>query len=119
MEAKVKNATKRDVELRQADIELAKIHAAAERNRMVGQGVRGALIVMSFAIPIWAMQGLVEPLAGKTTIVKASIVVSISLTASIGGNFFQWLKGRERRHTIGRLRTRITDLERRLQGGSS
>jgi hypothetical protein len=57
--------------------------------------------------------------ANATTIVNTSIVVSIGLTASVGGNLFQWLKGREQRRTIGRLRNRITDLERRPSGVKS
>jgi hypothetical protein len=117
MEAKVKGATRRDVEMKAHEVELAKVRAKADLLRHIGQGIRWALFVCSFALPIWAMQKLVEPLSGKTTNVHLGVAVSIVATISVGGNFFQWLKGRERRRTIERQRALLTDFER-LQGGS-
>jgi hypothetical protein len=119
MDGKAKPATRRDVDLVKAQTEFAAVTATAERNRTIGQGVRGAMIIVACTAPIWAMQGLVEPLAGRTTVVKASIVLSASFTVSLVGNGFQILKGRTQRRTIRRLRARITDLERRLSLGNS
>lgn len=122
MEARVKSATRRDVELAQTQVDLAKAQALAERYRMIGQGVRSAFIIVSFTAPILAMKGVIEPLAGKTTVVNVSIVVSIVATVSITGNLFQALKSREQRNTIKRLRAKSTDQERQLalaRGGSS
>jgi hypothetical protein len=105
--------TKREIE---RETELAKVRRSAEVWTIVAYGIVVALSIAACALPLLALQSVVEPLAGKTTKVEANIVVSVSLAFSIGINGLQWVKGRGQRSEIKRLRHRERELENRIRG---
>ena len=95
------------------EVELARVHGSIEVRRLYAKGFVGLLWIVASSVPIWALRAVIEPLAGKTTNVHANIVISASLTLSLGVNGLQYLKIRSQRAEIERMRERATGLEQK------
>ena len=93
------------------DVALAEVHRKASREVIVARGVVFALSVAAFALPILALKGLVDPLAGKTTTVNFNLVLGATVVISITLNIFQFAKGGSRKRSLRRQRDEITELE--------
>src|SRR4051794_9863375 len=74
------------------DVALAKVESRAEIGRIVAYGIMAALCIATCALPIFALQGAIHDLAGKTTTVEANVIVSVSLTISFVINGLQFAK---------------------------
>lgn len=111
-----KGARQRTREPGKREIELAKIRSRAETAQIVARGVVYVFCILSCAVPLLALSQVVEPLAGKETVVNANIVISISLMLSVAVNGLQYAKGRSRKGEIERLRAREADLEKHVLG---
>lgn len=97
-----------------ANVELAKVHLRLERWRHLGRTITGAGWIIACAVPIWAFQGVIEPLAGNTTRVNANIIFSATVAVSVVVNVGQLIKLLSQKSEIKRLRARVTDLENKL-----
>jgi hypothetical protein len=93
------------------DVALGEVHRKAARELAIIRAASIVLGIAASALPIYALKGLVEPLAGKSTIVDVDVVVSVSLAASLVVNGFQYLKGRSQRSELERVRDRLGALE--------
>jgi type IV secretory pathway TrbD component len=93
------------------DVALAEIARKARREAILFRGLVAVAVILALYLPISALQGIVEPLAGKTTKVDVNVVVSIAVALSLALNGFQYLKGRSRRNELKRQRDRIKTLE--------
>lgn len=109
---KVRRApARRDVELAQARAELATANASVEKWRYLGPALQGAAWIIACAVPLLALRIVIDPLAGKTTVVNANIIITVSLTFALAANAGQAVKLMEQRRTITRMRDRIQKLE--------
>ena len=72
-----------------AAVELADIKAKAQVHITVIRKVSVVACVLAAALPIWMLQGVIQPLAGKTTIINAAIPIKVVLSASIVVNIAQ------------------------------
>lgn len=63
--------------------------------------------IIALVLPLQVIADAIEPFAGRATLVNANVVVSVSLSASLALNGFQYLKGRQQRAELSRLRRRI------------
>lgn len=97
------------------DVALAEVRRKAARELAVIRGVVVAIWIAASALPILAVQRIIEPLAGETTIVNVDVVVSVVVTLSIAINIGQAAKLRSQRKELRRQRERIA----RLEGGES
>jgi hypothetical protein len=93
------------------DVALAEVHGKWTRNVALARGFIVVLGIAASALPLWALQGIVEPLAGHTTKVDVNIVVSIALSLSVVINGLQYVKGRSRRSELQRQRERLAAFE--------
>src|SRR5215213_1828638 len=92
------------------DVALAEVERKTARELMAVQALGIVLSIAASALPILALRGLVEPLAGKETIVDVNLVVSVTLAISVVLNGLQYLKGRSQRGELQRQRARLVDL---------
>jgi hypothetical protein len=78
--------------------------------------VPGTIIfcILASALPLWVLQDLIRPLAGKRTVVSVSIVATVSLAASLVVNGIQAVTLRRRKQELQRQRETISDREHRL-----
>jgi hypothetical protein len=110
--------TKVEVELRKAEIELVKFDRKYD---LFDRGISCCTIVVAIlacSLPVWVFMSGLRPLAGRTTRVSFSVVLSLTVAVSIVMNIAQFAHGAGRRREIKRLRRRQTDFERRLGVGS-
>lgn len=109
--ARQQQPTKRDIEQLRARADLAQANASVERWRHIGPAMQGTLWICSLAVPLLALRSVMEPLAGKTTVVNANIVISITIAISIAVNIGQFIKSSSQRAEIQRMRERSQRLE--------
>jgi hypothetical protein len=95
-------------------VEKQRVVSRAETLRLLANGFVVAIAIAASAVPIWALQGVIEPLAGKTTQVNANVVISISVAVSIMINVAQAALARSRQSELRRLRARVSQLEPQL-----
>lgn len=110
-EVKKRPPNARDVQLAQAQAEIAKARASIERSRYLGNAFVVAVTIAFSSLPILALGHALKPFAGESTDINASIVVSVSVVATLtlgGGALVKILR---QRRTIKRLRKRVADLE--------
>lgn len=93
------------------DVALAEVERKAKRETILAYGAVTTIVILAAAIPVLAMQGLVEPLAGRKTSVNVDVVVSITVAISLMVNGFQFVKGRSQSNELKRLRSRLAELE--------
>jgi len=98
---------KHDVELRRLDVRLKVGRAAIN-------GTVAILCIAALALPILAIHEIIQPLAGKTTVVRVNVALSIVVSISVVLNGLQYVKGKSQRAELKRLREEIKMLERRL-----
>lgn len=91
------------------------------RTQMRGQALlvattRGAwvLCIAATALPIWMMQGVIEPLAGKTTNIEANLPITLVMSASVVFNVAQAVFSLVRRKSFRLLRSEKDTLEEKL-----
>ena len=94
------------------DVELRTLELKYGVRRILAIGFITAVCIVASAPPLLIIRGMVEPLAGKTTVVDVSIVLKVSAAASLALNGFQWLKGSSRKRELKRARDRVTQLEK-------
>lgn len=105
------DVSKRDVELARLSVEREKLRLQCERWLHLGRALTGGVWILACTAPLWALQGVIEPLAGHATTVQANVVFSASLSVSVLVNVGQAIKGRSQRAEIERQRDRLTKLE--------
>lgn len=93
------------------DVALAEVRRKAKRDAILAQGLVIVAVVTAATLPLLALRGIVEPLAGRTTKVDVSFVLSLAFALSVMLNALQFLKGLGRKSTIERQRRRLSDLE--------
>lgn len=103
--------TKREIELARARADIAQANASVERWRYLGPAVQGATLICSCAVPLAVLRLVIDPLAGKTTIVNANIVISITVALSVAINVGQYVKSSSQRAEMKRMRERLDQLE--------
>jgi hypothetical protein len=98
---------KHDVELRRLDVrgDVAKVFA---------YGVVVAVCLAASALPLLVIVHIIQPLAGKKTIINANLLISVSISASVAINGIQWIKGWSRKQEVRRLRALNQEYEGRL-----
>jgi hypothetical protein len=99
------------------DVEMQRLLNRREVGRIRAYGLVVALCIAASALPLWMVQGIVRPLAGKTTHIDASIAISVAITISVVVNGLQWLKDRSQKRELRRLRRRAEELEKALAPG--
>jgi hypothetical protein len=112
---KVKGPNRREVDLAQAHAEIAKAQASIEKWRHLGGAIRTSTAILSTAAVVLALAYLFRPFAGRETTINASIVVSISLVATLTLGGAALGKLAQQRATIRRQRDRINALEQALK----
>ena len=110
--AKKKPTSARDVELAQANAEIMKARASIDRWRYLGNAFTFAVSIASTTLPILALAKALKPFAGESTEINASIVVSVSIVATLTVGGGALVKIISQRRTIKRLRKRVDGLER-------
>jgi hypothetical protein len=102
-----KGATRWDVELVRAQTRGQALLIATSRGAWV-------LCIAATALPIWMMQGVIEPLAGKTTSIEANLPITLVMSASIVFNIAQAAINFVRRKSFRELRGQKDALEDKL-----
>lgn len=97
------------------DVDLAEVKRKGEVQTRYAYGIVGALWIAVSSLPILALQEIVEPLAGNTTIVDVNLVFSITIALSVIANGAQYFKGRSQRAELRRQRERFDALEREVE----
>lgn len=95
------------------DVALAEVQRKASREAILARGMVFAVVVAAATLPINALQGIIEPLAGQTTVVNVNVVLGATVAISVVVNLFQFMKGSSQRRSLKRLRDRVTELEGR------
>jgi cobalamin biosynthesis protein CobD/CbiB len=90
---------------------LAEVHRKAEKESTIWRGLMRALAILATAAPIWAFQEVVDPLAGRETIVQVNVVLSVTIALSLVVNVAQQAKIRSQRDELKRQRERLKELE--------
>lgn len=85
-----------------------------ELGTRAAQAVSWAVILASLWIPLTAVQGIIEPLAGRETIINANIFVSVGVSVSIAINVGQAVVSSSRKKRLEEARDRTDYLEQRL-----
>lgn len=93
------------------DVALAEVRRKASREAILSRGFVIVAGIAALYLPITALQGIVEPLAGHTTKVDVNFVVSVGLALSLVLNGLQFVKGRNRRYELKRQRGRLEAFE--------
>lgn len=93
------------------EVDLAEIKRKGDVQIKLAYGVVGALWIAVSAVPIYALQWVVEPLAGTTTSVDANVGFTVAVTLSIIVNVAQQTKTRSQRTELRRQRKRLATLE--------
>lgn len=93
------------------DVALAEVERKARRDLVVAYGFVAVAVVAASWLPITALEGVVEPLAGETTSVDVNVIVSVAISLSLVVNVLQYVKGRSQRRELKRLRERADRLE--------
>ncbi|HSH59862.1 MAG TPA: hypothetical protein VK988_09535 [Acidimicrobiales bacterium] len=73
------------------------------------------LTILASAVPLTVLRDIVEPFAGRTTVVQATIGISLTVALSLVVNGAQYLKGRQQRRELQRARLRTERLEQRIR----
>lgn len=113
-ETPARRAGKHDAEVARHRVEEAKVARSLQLGTYVARGVMVGLWLLAASVPLWALKGVVEPLSGKTTVVQANIVVSVTLALSVGLHGLQYAKAQSRKKRIKELRQRVKELEDKL-----
>lgn len=93
---------------------MLRLQQRGEAWRTLTRGGSAALCIAASALPLWMIQGIIEPLAGKTTVINAGIPLKVSIGASLVVNLAQYIRGTGRKRTIKRLRGRIDEFEQQF-----
>ena len=110
--AKRNQPTRREVEMAQAQGELAKARASIEKWGYLGRTLQWGFSIAALSLPLLALRSVIEPLAGRTTEVNANIIISVSLVVSITLAGAAMFKIFSQRTEMKRMRKRIEELER-------
>lgn len=70
-------------------------------------GVFWLLGILASAVPLSVLRDTVEPFAGRATVVDANIALTATASASVVLNGFQFVKVRQQRRELERVRDRI------------
>lgn len=97
--------------LTEHDVAFAEVQRKADRETAIIRAFSITFWIAALALPILALQELVDPLAGRTTKVDVNVVISLALAVSLALNGFQYAKGRSQRSELLRQRERFTNLE--------
>jgi hypothetical protein len=94
------------------DVALAEVNRKAARELTIIRYAGTALIIAVVALLLWVGgDHVVQPVAGKTTKVDVSFVMTISIAVSLVLNAAQYDKGRRQRKELQRQRELISELE--------
>lgn len=72
-----------------ADVELARIQARAQVHLALIRRGSSICLALATALPILALQGVIHPLAGRTTIISADLPIKLVLSVSVVANIAQ------------------------------
>lgn len=97
------------------DVEIVRIKSRHQTIGQVTSGIAGSAMIISVAVPLFALSKIIEPLAGQTTVFEANLALSTIAGVSLALNAGMILKGRSRKEELQRLRERIGSLEARLE----
>lgn len=101
-----------------ADVELAEVHEKAELWHSVIHGTTIIAAIAALAVPLLIVKGIVEPFAGRTTVLHANVALGCACGMSVLMNIAQFVRGSFRKRTIKRTRKRTDELELRLGIGT-
>jgi hypothetical protein len=90
---------------------MARVRARADVWRTLTKGLAIATVVAAAALPLWMIQKIIEPLAGKSTLVRADVPLKIGIAISLGFNLLQVIQGSVRKRTIKRQREQLDKAE--------
>ena len=107
MAAKRGSASKHDVEMRQLDLDIARMGRRYELGSLVARYSLTAVCIAALALPVYAF---VEPIAGKTTTFSANVALSVTLALSGLVHLLRETKQYSRRNELKRQREMIKTL---------
>lgn len=99
------------------DVEIQRLASRGEMWRILANGLVIGSWIAASALPLWMVQGIIEPLAGKTTEINATLIASVGVSVSIAVNVAQGMLGQSRKHELRRLRKRVEQFEPQLEVG--
>ncbi len=96
------------------DVELVRARTRGRALMTVTSRASYALCIAATALPIWMMQGVIKPLAGKTTEIVANVPITLIMSASIFINLTQGIAHLIRKRSFKELRHEKDILEAKL-----
>lgn len=95
-------------------IELQKLENQLQVRLRLVHGLNLVLTLLASALPLYMLKEVIEPLAGKETVVDANIVMSVTFTFSVAVNIAQYAKSSSRKRRLKEARARTDELESKL-----
>jgi len=93
------------------DVEMTRLKMRRDIGMVLAYGGVALVCLLGSALPLWAIRGSVQALAGKKTIVDLSVAVSLTLALSGVINILQLIKGKSRKSEMERMRARMERAE--------
>jgi hypothetical protein len=103
----VTRPTKNHIELQKLQNQLQVRLGLVEAAKIVGA-------ILAVAVALLALGSVVDPLAGRRTVVDASLVFPVGFALSVAVNVGQGVKGASRKRRLKEARRRADELEQRL-----
>ncbi len=96
------------------DVEIERLRVHGETFRALANRGGTAMVFAASALPVWMFQGVITPLAGRTTHVDAAFVFSAAISISAAIHGAQVALALSRKKELRRLRSRVSELEASL-----
>jgi hypothetical protein len=97
------------------DVELVRAQTRGAALLMLTRRGSVALCIAALALPVWMMQGVVDPLAGKTTHVLANVPITFVMSVSLIGNLAQFMLFEIQRRSTNYAKDQNRALTRKLE----